>query len=250
MNNKCTLIFDVGKTNVKLMLLDQNGRNISTVKRNNQVINKPPYPHFDIEGIWQWLITEIRELTPNHHIGAIAISTHGAAAAFVDIDEQELILPIMDYEFDEYPENMADYDLLRPGFNQSYSPKFPAGLNLGKQLYHQNSILSEEQKKKATLLFYTSFWAWRLTGIAASEITSIGCHTDLWDMTKKEFSRLIDVMDLNDKIPAIVLPWQPLGKIKKEITIETGLDEDCLIFPGIHDSNAGLVPYLNQEGKK
>jgi L-fuculokinase len=28
---------------------------------------------------------------------------------------------------------------------------------------------------------YPQYWAWRLSGAAASEATSLGCHTDLWD---------------------------------------------------------------------
>jgi L-fuculokinase len=27
---------------------------------------------------------------------------------------------------------------------------------------------------------YPQYWAWRLCGAAASEATSLGCHTDLW----------------------------------------------------------------------
>ena len=28
---------------------------------------------------------------------------------------------------------------------------------------------------------YPQYWAYRLTGVLANEVTSLGCHTDLWN---------------------------------------------------------------------
>lgn len=34
---------------------------------------------------------------------------------------------------------------------------------------------------------YPQYWALRLTGIAANEVTSLGCHTDLWNPWTADF---------------------------------------------------------------
>ncbi len=34
--------------------------------------------------------------------------------------------------------------------------------------------------RAAHTLLYPQFWAWRLSGVMASEVTSLGCHSDLW----------------------------------------------------------------------
>ena len=35
---------------------------------------------------------------------------------------------------------------------------------------------------------YPQYWAYRLTGVLANEVTSLGCHTDLWDYRAGDFS--------------------------------------------------------------
>jgi sugar (pentulose or hexulose) kinase len=245
MNNDHTLVFDVGKTNVKLILLNQVGHQLSTINKSNTIINEPPYPHYDIEGIWKWFLSETKKVANKYRISTIAISTHGAAAALVDIENSTLLLPVMDYEFEDYPVAIGDYDDKRPDFNCSFSPKLSAGLNLGRQLFYQLSLLSDDEREKATLLFYPAYWAWRLSTIATTEITSVGCHTDLWNFKTNRFSDLVTELGLKDKIPAMIKAWQPVGIIKKELVQQTGIDENCVIFPGLHDSNAGLIQYLS-----
>lgn len=247
MNNEFTLVLDVGKSNIKLILLDHAGDQLSIVKKPNIVIEEPPYPHFDVNGIWKWFIDEISRLTSKSLITTIAISTHGAAGALVDINQKKLLLPILDYEFDDYPENGSAYHKIRPQFEYTFSPKFSAGLNLGRQLYYLLSLLSDDQKERATLLLYPNYWAWRLTGKAATEITSVGCHTGLWNFKTNGYSELVTKLGLEGKIPDVVPAWSPLGTITSELAHQTGLNERCVVLPGIHDSNAGLLPYLNQQ---
>lgn len=81
--------------------------------------------------------------------------------------------------------------------------------------------------------------------MAATEITSVGCHTDLWNFKTNEYSDLVDELGLTGKVPVMLPAWQPVGTIKKELVKQTGVDEQCVVLPGIHDSNAGLVPYLS-----
>ena len=38
---------------------------------------------------------------------------------------------------------------------------------------------------------YPQYWSWRLTGNLSSEISSIGCHTDLWAPSSEKFSSLV-----------------------------------------------------------
>ena len=45
-----------------------------------------------------------------------------------------------------------------------------------------------------TILTYAQYWVWRLTGIAVNEVTSLGCHTDLWNPQKGDFPSLVDTL--------------------------------------------------------
>jgi L-fuculokinase len=92
------------------------------------VLAGPPYPHHDTERLWEWMMETMAELAQLATIGAIVPVTHGATAALVD--DGELVLPVLDYEY-AFPEDAA---YSRPAFASKLSPQLPAGLNLGRQL--------------------------------------------------------------------------------------------------------------------
>jgi len=190
-NTQSVLIFDIGKTHVKVTVLGDTGTRLYQNRTSNRVKETNPYNSYDIDHTWSWFLGEISGLTPQFNITAISIATHGAAAALIDPQTESLLLPIMDYEFEAYPDSLMDYASLRPDFGVTGSPNFPAGLNLGRQLHWQSRLLSETDRKKAVLLMYPQYWAWRLTGKLASEITSLGCHTDLWDISNNAPSPLL-----------------------------------------------------------
>ncbi|MBT5186602.1 MAG: hypothetical protein HOH19_01740 [Kordiimonadaceae bacterium] len=242
-SNECTLVIDVGKTNVKLILLDNVGRKLETTRKENKVLQTSLYPCIDMEGNWQWFVEETHLLSSKHDIGTISISTHGACAALVDLEAEKLVLPILDYEFNDYPDD--NYAEIRQPFNECYSPNLPGGLNIGRQLHYQLGFLSDEDQARTSVLFYPSYWAWRLSGVAVTEMTSIGCHTDLWDLNRNQYSSVVGKLGLTGKFPPIVKAWEVIGTIRPEVAADTGLKQTCRVMPGVHDSNAGYIPYLD-----
>jgi len=247
--DKTVLVFDIGKTHVKVTLLDDNGVKCYQSRTSNTVKATKPYNSFDTDRIWDWLLAEIGGLTPTYTISAISIATHGAAAALIDAETDRLLLPIMDYEFDDYPDDIPDYAALRPPFDITGSPEFPGGLNLGRQLNWQCRLLSQDTLSRASLLMYPQYWAWRLTGKLSSEITSLGCHTDLWDVRKNTPSPLLKTLGLEHALPLVISAWEALGSVRPEIAAQTGLPAECSVYPGVHDSNAGFLPILGSAKK-
>ena len=61
------------------------------------------------------------------------------------------------------------------------SPALPLGLNLGAQLFYQESLNPTLLARAAIVMPWPQYWSWLLSGVAASEVTSLGCHTDLWN---------------------------------------------------------------------
>jgi sugar (pentulose or hexulose) kinase len=95
-----TIVLDIGKTNVKLALIDAGGRTLAERRSPNAIVPDGPYPHHDTERIWSWMLDAMRGFAQLAHVGAIVPVTHGATAALVDDDG--LVLPVLDYE-DELP---------------------------------------------------------------------------------------------------------------------------------------------------
>ena len=243
-SDEYVLVFDIGKTHVKVSVLDKTGLECYQNRTTNRVLQTSPYYSYDVDGIWDWLKREISSLAPEFNIAAISIATHGAAAAFINSENGSLLLPVMDYEFEAYPDDLPDYKIIRPPVKQTGSPALPAGLNLGRQLHWQSHLLSDEQKRTATLLMYPQYWAWKLSGQFATEITSPGCHTDLWNFETHEPTSLLKSLGLKGTLPPLKKAWMPIGRVKPKLAAELGLSKHCRVYPGVHDSNAGYVPIL------
>ena len=237
------IVLDIGKTNAKLALVDAGGRLLAERRRPNLVLVDGPYPHHDVEGIWQWMLATCREYSALARVSAIVPVTHGATAALVDA--AGLVLPVLDYEA-ALPG--LDYAALRPAYAETFSPRLPAGLNLGRQLAWLQQQYPGQFARAGHILMYPQYWAWRLCGVAAGEATSLGCHTDMWDPVRQDYSALVARMGWQSQLPPLAPPWAALGVLRPDVAQATGLAPDCVVLSGIHDSNASLLRYLHQDG--
>ena len=237
-----TAVLDIGKTNVKVATFADDGALLWERVTPNRVAPGPPYPHADVEAIWDFLLKALAEANKANEIGAIVATTHGCAAALVD--DAGLVLPVMDYEFAGVEEIEPFYAPLRPAFSESFSPKLPAGLNVARQLAWQKRHCAEAFAQARTCLTYPQYWAWRLSGIAASEVTSLGAHSDLWAPLQRHMSSLVAALDLHRLMPPLHPAYGRLAPIKPEIATASGVRPDVEVLCGVHDSNASLLPHL------
>ncbi len=246
MSPRHVAVIDIGKTNAKLALVDTSDLSeTAVVTRPNTVLQAPPYPHFDVEGIWAFLLDALGQFHDRHGIGAISVTTHGASGALLAADGT-LAAPVLDYEHTG-PESMAEeYDALRPAFEETGSPRLPMGLNLGAQFHWQFSQDHALHERTAAIVTYPQYWGHRLTGKLACDVSSLGCHTDLWNPFEARFSSLVDRLDIADKIAPARKSTDVLGTLLPDITARTGLDPDTPVLCGVHDSNASLLPHVMQ----
>ncbi|MEO7223391.1 MAG: FGGY family carbohydrate kinase, partial [Devosia sp.] len=237
-------VIDIGKTNAKVALVDLVRLAETEVRKTpNDVVHDGLYPHYDVERLWNFILDSLRELGRTATIDAISITTHGATAALVD-EAGDLALPILDYEHTGPDALAADYDRVRPPFDETGSPRLPVGLNLGAQLYWQQRSFPAEWVKTRSILMYPQYWAMRLTGNRAGEATSLGCHTDLWSPHRRALSPMVLRLGWSPLFPPIVPASNRLGRLLPEIAARTGLPPTTVVHVGIHDSNASLLPHL------
>ena len=237
-------VIDIGKTNAKVILYDlEAGCEIDTRSKRNEVTGHSPYPHFEVDALFGFIVGSLSALQMEHGIDAISVTTHGATAALLKRDGS-LALPVLDYEHSGPEETRADYEKIRPPFAETGSPRLARGLNIGAQLFWQKTRFPDEFAAIDCVLPYPQYWGFRLTGRRSGEATSWGCHTDLWSPRARTFSSLAAELGLSGKMGEIVKADDALGVILPEIASQTGLAPDCPVFAGIHDSNASLLPHL------
>ncbi|WP_293353547.1 carbohydrate kinase [Phenylobacterium sp.] len=232
------IVLDIGKTNAKLSLWGADGQALARRSRRNAVVEARRYRALDVDGIEAWLRATLREFAGLAEVCAIIPVGHGAAAALVSGGAP--FTPPMDYE-DEGPEaERAAYAGLRDDFRATGSPALPQGLNLGLQL-HRLEAMTGPWPDDLTILPWPQYWAWRLSGVAASEVTSLGCHSDLWRPFDNRPSQLAIDRGWADRLGPVRHAGEALGPLTAEWVALTGLPAGCQIHCGLHDSNAALL---------
>jgi sugar (pentulose or hexulose) kinase len=237
-------VIDVGKSNAKVAAVDLDAmREAGVLTAPNRVLRAGPYPHYDVEGLWGFMLDGLARLHRAHGIEALTVTTHGAAAALLD-KGGGLAAPVIDYEHDGPDELAAAYDAIRPDFAETGSPRLPMGLNLGAQIFWQLETQPGLAARLGHVLTWPQYWVWRLSGAMASEMTSLGCHTDLWDPAARRFSSLVERLGIGGAMAPVAKAADRVGRLLPEIAARTGLDPATPVHCGIHDSNASLYPHL------
>lgn len=236
-------VLDIGKTNAKVLVVDlATGVEEVLARTPNAVRRDGLYPHHDIEALWAFALSGLK-LAAARGVDAVSITTHGAACVLVDW-RGDLALPMLDYEHDGPDLVAAEYEAVRPGFAETGSPRLPVGLNVGAQLFWLARAFPAEFAQVQHVLMLAQYWSYRLSGVAASEATSLGCHTDLWNPWEGRFSSLVGRMGWEGLFPPVRKAADTLGPVLPEVAAATGLAARTPVLCGIHDSNASLVPHL------
>jgi L-fuculokinase len=236
-------VFDVGKTNAKIALVDPAvGQEIWSARRPNDVIEGEHGRELDVVAIETWLLDALRQAPERDRVIAVVPIAHGAAAVLVDHDGVVLAAP--DYEDPRFDTVADEYTPLRDPWSLTFSPNLPHGLNLGRQLFYLQTRRAALFDRTAQILTYPQYWSWRLCGVMSTEVTSLGTHTDLWRPHEQGYTQLARKQGWARRMPSMRLASDRLGRIRESVAAATGLPASCEVACGIHDSNASYLRFL------
>jgi sugar (pentulose or hexulose) kinase len=238
MRNGCVVVLDVGKTLSKLTIWSPERELIERRTHRNSRAVGSGYPALDVKGIGFWLAQTLAAYSRLGEITAIIPVGHGAAACLVNDDGS--FLPSLDYEAEPPTEIKERYLKIRDPFAVTGSPGLPFSLNLGVQLLWLEAV-APEKFRRARIVTWPQFWAWRLCGVAATEVTSLGCHTDLWVPAERRPSPMAVAQGWDKQLAPLRHAGDILGCVTQEWSDRCGLPKDCEVICGLHDSNAALL---------
>jgi sugar (pentulose or hexulose) kinase len=238
-------VFDIGKTNKKIFLLDESYQIVHEQQTVlTQSIDEDGFPMEDIELLCGWMRETMQEISRNtaFRVAALQFSAYGASLVYLD-ESGKPVFPLYNY-LKPYPDALAQSLYQANGGKARFScqTSSPAlgSLNSGLQLYR----LKKEQPEKFSMvhrvLHLPEFCSFLFSGIAKSGLTSIGCHTALWDFTQWEYHAWVAENEIKNLLAPISLDNAPVHDQDEKKHWVTGT--------GLHDSSAALVPYLRSGG--
>lgn len=241
-------VFDVGKTNKKLIIYNEKLELLETVTEQFEEYIENGIHFEKIEEIQKWFIRRLKEFSRRYDIGAVSVTTHGGS--FVCIDENGgLPVPVVAYTTEPGEDFHRDFyaKFGGPDELQEETATAPMGslVNAGKNLYFLKKTYPEAFDRVKWIIMYPQYFGYLLTGNVGAEPTYVGCHSFLWEHRKMDWSRVSRELGIIDRLPEhISRTWDVLGTITDEAAEKTGLSSDTVVTMGIHDSNASLLPYI------
>jgi sugar (pentulose or hexulose) kinase len=232
-------VFDLGKTNSKLFVIDDTGAVVAEARTKPAWRDRGGIRVLDDEALFAWMQAELAKAAESHGIRHVMISGHGCTFALVADDR--LHHPILDYEQDP-PEEIAErIDRLIPAFEETFSPRLPLGFNYGRHVLWLQERDRQTLESADWILPYPQFWSWKLSGHAVSEVSYLGCHSHLWAPLADDFSSLVDQQGWRSKMAPLAPAGERLGAYS--VTLSDGSMAEIAVHNGVHDSNSALYYY-------
>jgi sugar (pentulose or hexulose) kinase len=234
-------VLDIGKTNVKLLVASEDGWPLEMHSIPNAANTSGPYLAYDLAGLEEWFLDALAKVSRRHAIGALIATAHGCGAVLVDEDQP--VLPMMDYDAVSPPAIDQAYVRIAPTYREVFCGTGAGAMRLAKQLLWQESEFPAEFARAKTYLTTAQFFAMRLGGRAASEISQLAAQGHIWDLCHHRPSSIMRERGWAHLLPQRAPAGALLGTVSEAVAKRTGLALTTEILCGVHDSNANLFRY-------
>jgi sugar (pentulose or hexulose) kinase len=238
-------IFDIGKTNKKLLLFNEELRILSESEQKfPEITDDDGFECDDIEHIENWIKESLSKLihSDKYDLKAVNFTTYGATLVYLDENGKRLT-PVYNYLKpieEKIPESLYKRNGGRDEFCRRTASPALGMLNSGMQALWLKTNKPDVFSRVSHILHFPQYLSYILTGKIYSEHTSIGCHTALWDFDNMNYHPWVKAHGLNLPQP---VPVETLNEViidgKK---IQVGI--------GIHDSSSSLAPYFSGSNGK
>jgi sugar (pentulose or hexulose) kinase len=234
-------IFDIGKTNKKFFIFDEEYNIVyETSAHLPEISDEDGDACEDVHALTRWIKDTFHDLNSRAEFDISHINFSAYGASLVHVGENgEVVAPLYNY-LKPYPEDLKlEFYRANGGeiaFAQATASPVLGSLNSGMMLYllkHRKPNIFERIKFSIHLPQYVSSL---FTSEYCSDLTSIGCHTNLWDFTARRYHPWVESEGIGRKLP-------PIFTSNKIFEIRVGRN---IMYSGIglHDSSSALIPYL------
>lgn len=234
-------ILDVGKTNKKLLVFDEEYRLLDEISYQlEEDLDESGYPCENLSKMVSTLREGVKRVLLNeaYDLRAVNFAAYGASLVYIDHSGVPLT-PLYNY-LKPYPGE------LRSKFYQAYGGETDlplqtaspilGSLNSGMQVYRLKYECPEVFGKTLFALHLPQYLSFVFTKKAFSDLTSVGCHTNLWDFTTMAYHHWVYKENVIEKMAPMAV-FDHVENVYLE-------GRRCKVGIGLHDSSAALIPYM------
>ena len=244
MKTDIILVFDIGKTNKKVVLFNKDLKIISEKEQKfEEIIDDDGFACENIAKLEEWILETCEDILKDdaYCVKGINFTTYGATMMYTD-EAGLRLTPLYNY-LKPMPEGIADPLYNECGGLEEFSRKTASPalgmLNSGLNILWLKKEKEHVFEKVRHIMHFPQYLSSLLTGKITSEHTSIGCHTALWDFDKMKYHDWLEREGIQLPDPIPVETTFPAKKIHSDVPVGIGM----------HDSSASLAPYFNHSQK-
>jgi sugar (pentulose or hexulose) kinase len=245
MKEEVIAVFDIGKTNKKLLLFNSGLRLVSeTEEKFNLIKDEDGFECDNIDLIESWIKKAVYDLVRSdvYELKGINFTTYGATLVYIDRQGKRLT-PVYNYlkpVDPSIPQELYDrYGGMEEFSRRTASPALGM-LNSGIQAFWLKKTKPEVFSRVRHVLHFPQYLSYILTGEILSEHTSIGCHTAIWDFDNGSYHQWVRDEKIPFPEPVPVTTLHETNINGRKIKVGTGL----------HDSSSSLAPYFSESSGK
>ena len=236
-------VFDIGKTNKKFFLFDAGYHVVhESTHQFEEVTDEDGFPCEDLILLQSFIVHTLSSIVKKKQFDIKAVNFAGYGASMIHLDETgHTLTPLYNY-LKPYPESLKFQLYSMYGGEQKISVETASpvlgSLNAGMQLYRIKKEHPEVYAKIRNSLHLPQYLSYLITKKCVSDITSIGCHTQLWDFKRNNYHDWVAKEGLQHTLAPLVDSTSHFPVTMHNHSFVAGI--------GLHDSSAALIPYLIQ----
>ncbi len=237
---KTIAVFDIGKTNKKFIIFDQNYEIIfEKGLKFDEKEDEDGFHSEDIARLERWIPETLEKFSNSNSYNIAAVNFSGYGASLVHLDENDERLTTMYNYLKPIPNEVTNEFYQKYGKEalplETESPVLGM-LNVGMHLYWLKAKKFSVFEKVKSSLHFPEYCSFLLTMKKFSQITSLGSHTSLWDFKKNEYHSWTEKEDIQKLLPKLMPTNHCEDVVVGAKKLKVGV--------GLHDSSAALIPYL------
>ena len=240
-------IIDVGKTNKKLFLFNQQYEIVwEQSEQFAEISDEDGDPGEDLSQLTNWVLASLNAVLvlPAFDLQAINVTTYGASLVYIDAEGRP-IGQLYNY-LKPFPEAVRQRFLQQYGpadtLSQQMASPWLDSLNAGLMLYRIKYDKPRLFRRIWHALHLPQYVSYLITRQCHSDLTSIGCHTMLWNFGKRRYHDWV----VAEGLDTLFGPLFPSDQALRALMIDPPTDKThpLKVGVGLHDSSAALIPYI------